>query len=413
MLLKNATYLNDSFQVVKGNLLIEDGKVSVLTSPCHHNEVVDCSDYVIIPGLYNAHFHGYSLLAKGIARDMKIEDWCNDTAQGKAQTKFFENIDKLSKEDYQFVLMKAYIEMVKQGIVFASESEPSNWPESAAEALNNVGLKGFVDCYGDIESYYDRKIGRISFGTHLLEEEDITDETLKTCEDNKKRFDALYLTHCMENDWRRDLIYSNYGKSSVELYHERGLLDSQTVLFHGVHLQENDIDILSETGASIVHCPVSNLWTGAGIAPVHNLLVKGANVCIGTDYGSVDIWETMKMAYLLLKSNGPIQQNTADTIFKMASYNGAIAYQQDAHGLIQDGFTADLVFIKKDQAIPEIHTTNFSTIVHNLLMETKQESITHVMVDGEWIMYDQKLTKIDEHTINQAYNRILTNVYND
>lgn len=411
MLLKNATYLNEEFEVVKGHLLIKDGRVSILTSPCDHNEVVDCSDYVIIPGLYNAHFHGYSLLAKGIARDMKIEDWCNDTAQGKIKTKFFENIDKLSKEEYQTVLMKAYIEMVKNGIVFASESEPSNWPEAAEEALSKVGLKGFVDCYNEIESYYHKKAGRVSFGTHLLEEEDITDEALETCADYKKKFDTIYLTHCMENDWRKELIYANYGKSSVEMYQERGLLDGKTVLFHGVHLQEKDIDILVETRASVVHCPVSNLWTGAGIAPVNSMLEKGVTVSIGTDYGSVDIWETMRMAYLLLKSNGPIQQNSADTIFKMASQNGAVAYHQDGHGVIKDRFAADLVFIKKDPSIPEFHTTDFSTILHNLLMETKKEFIKHVMVDGEWVMYNNEIMKIDEYTINKAYNKIVTNVY--
>ena len=73
-----------------------------------------------------------------------------------------------------------------------------------------------------------------------------------------------------------DLIYSQYGKSSIELYKEQGLLDNKTIFFHGVHLNEIDIDLLAEAGSSVVHCPVSNLSTGAGIAPsVSSMLEKG------------------------------------------------------------------------------------------------------------------------------------------
>jgi 5-methylthioadenosine/S-adenosylhomocysteine deaminase len=56
------------------------------------------------------------LLAKGIARDIKIEDWCNESSQGEVQKRLFDNLDKLSSSDYQLILMKAYIEMVKQGL---------------------------------------------------------------------------------------------------------------------------------------------------------------------------------------------------------------------------------------------------------------------------------------------------------
>jgi 5-methylthioadenosine/S-adenosylhomocysteine deaminase len=234
---------------------------------------------------------------------------------------------------------------------------------------------------------------------------------LANCVTIKKKYDSIHLTHCMENDWRKDLIFSKYGKSSVELYNERDLLDNKTILFHGVHLNEKDIDILSKTGATVVHCPVSNFWTAAGIAPVSSMLEKGVNVCIGTDYASVDIWETMKVAYFLLKNNAPIQRFMAEDVFKMATQNGAAAYHQDSHGSIQNGFAADLVFIKKDSFTPDIHTGDFSTVVHNLLMETSKERIYHVMVDGDWIMFDRKLQTVNEEEINKGYQQMIEKVY--
>ncbi|MFJ7831104.1 amidohydrolase family protein [Peribacillus sp. NPDC097284] len=414
MLLRNATYLNEEYAISRGNLLIHEGKIVTNPSLSEGNasvEEMDCEGYILIPGLYNAHFHGYSLTAQGLQRDMKIEEWCNDSKQGHLQSGYFEKIDALTRREYETICMKAYADMVKKGITFVSESEPSNWPDAIAETINRIGMKGFVDTYEKIPEYHDLQSGQVNFGTHLLEEEDITDETLALCVSSKKDFDSLYTTHGMENQWRRDLIYSQYGKSSIELYKEQGLLDNKTIFFHGVHLNEIDIDLLAEAGSSVVHCPVSNLSTGAGIAPVSSMLEKGLNVCMGTDYASTDLWENMKIAYYLLKTMSPTHPFTAENIWQMATQNGASAYHQNMSGRIKDGFHADLVFIKKNPLIPEVDTDEFSTTVHNLLLETSEPSIHHVMVNGEWIMFNRTLTHVDEEEMNRAYKKILTKVY--
>ncbi|RFU62833.1 amidohydrolase family protein [Peribacillus glennii] len=414
MLLKNAFYLDENLNAVQGNLVIKEGKIVIGEHAGYDEkniETVDCEGYIIIPGLYNSHFHGYSLLAKGLAKDIKIQDWCNDSLQGKIQADFFGKLDHLPSDEYRTVLMKAYVEMIKKGIVFASESEPGNWPDVIAETMENVGLRGLVDSHEKIADFYGKEVGRVSYGTHLLEEEDITDEALSDCERIKKSFDSIHLAHCMENGWRKDLIFAKYGKSSVALYQERNLLDDKTVLFHGVHLNEDDIGKLAVKGASVVHCPVSNFWSGAGVAPVAKMLDKGVNVCIGTDYASVDIWETMKVAYYLLKNNPSASSFTAEDVLKMATRNGAGAYRQNSAGSIQNGFSADLVFIKKDPFIPDILSGGFSTVVHNLLMETQEEQIHHVMIGGKWIMFNRKILTVDEEKLNTDYLRIVDKIY--
>ncbi|QOR64824.1 amidohydrolase family protein [Cytobacillus suaedae] len=413
MLLKNASYLDENFNIVEMDLLIRDRKVLINESwEGSTEEIIDCSNYIIIPGLFNSHYHGYSNVAKGLGKDMKIEDWCNESIQGEIQKKLFENIGNLSEMEYQIVCMKGYIDMVKNGVTFVSESSSGNNPRVVAEGLSKVGLRGIVDTYDQIEEYYLKQIGEVSFATHLLEEEDITDIAIQDCINKKDKYpSSFFLTHCMENDWRKDLIYSSYQKSSIKLYNEKKLLDDRTVLYHGVYLDEEDFDLLTNSGASIVHCPVSNFWTGAGIAPINNMLEKGINVCIGTDYGSVDIWESMKVAYLLLKNNVNINRFKAEDIFQMATLNGAKAYHQVSLGSIQHGFYADLVFIEKDEFIPSINTSHFSTILHNLLMDLKEERIHHVMINGEWIMRDRNLQMIDEAEINEKYKRIVDKLF--
>lgn len=414
MLLKNASYLDENWNVVRGDLIIEDGviKKGYENNIENDDNLIDCHDYIIIPGLFNAHFHGYSFLAKGLAKEMKIESWCNDTVQGKIQTKFFENLDQLSSEEYEWVCLKANAEMVKKGITFVSENEPAYWPELVAGAIEKIGMRGILDTHTNIEYYYQKTVGNVSFGTHLLEEEDITEEKLEDCVRKKHEFDTIFMTHCMENDWRKDIIYKNFGRSSIELYKEKGLLDEKTILYHGVHMNEKDIEIVAEANASVVHCPNSNLWSGAGMAPISSMLEKEVNVCLGTDFASVDIWETMKTSYYLLKLGSPFNRYQAVDIFMMATVNGAKAYQQKRLGAIKEGYKADLVFIKKDSLIPQVNREEFSTIVHNLLFETREEHIHHVMIDGKWVMFDRELLTMDEKELDKNFINVLEKVYN-
>ncbi|MEH7504807.1 amidohydrolase family protein [Neobacillus drentensis] len=119
----------------------------------------------------------------------------------------------------------------------------------------------------------------------------------------------------------------------------------------------------------------------------------------------------MKTAYYLLKVNSKVDRFQAEDVFKMATVNGAKAYDAESFGTIKQGNKADLVFIKKDQLIPNIDDSNFSTIVHNLLFETKEDQIRHVMIDGKWVMFDRKLLTIDEKVIDENYKNIIDKVY--
>lgn len=216
------------------------------------------------------------------------------------------------------------------------------------------------------------------------------------------------MTHCLENEWRLKIVKSKFGKSSIDLYNDMNLLDDKTVLFHGVYMSEDDIELVAKHNSSVVHCPLSNLDTGAGVADVNFMLEKGVNVCLGTDYSHTNVWELMRLTYYLLKINNPVNKYSAEDIFRMATVNGAKAYKlQDDIGQIKNGYKADLVFIKKDTNLePLLNKVNFSTYLYNLLFYSKADSVKHVMIDGKWIMKDRKLITVDERKIVNNYNQI-------
>ncbi|GAA3720430.1 amidohydrolase family protein [Salinicoccus jeotgali] len=408
MKLKNVTYLNSNMKFETQSIEIQNGEIRLNINDANDEEAIDCSDYFVIPGLVNAHFHSYSPLTKGLMKEMPLQDWSNDTEQGKVQQLFFEYIDnEVSEEAFLCVAQKSYIDMVKNGVTFVSDSDPQS-PKLLSDAINEIGIRGIVDAYEEIGDYYSRSDGNVLFGTHLLEEEDFTNTELNNLKDTKDKYNPIMMTHCLENEWRSNIVKSDFGRSSIDIYNELGLLDDKTVLFHGVYMSKNDIDLVAKHKSSVVHCPISNLDTGAGVADVSYMLETGVNVCLGTDYSHTDMWELMKLTYYLLKINNPVNKYTAEDIFKMATLNGAKAYGlQEGIGKIKDGYKADLVFIKKSQDLePLLNNEAFSNYLHNLLFHSNEGSVQHVMVDGKWIMKDRELLTIDEGKIESIYNHI-------
>src|SRR5699024_1110190 len=172
--------------------------------------------------------------------------------------------------------------MVKSGVTFVSNTEPQS-PQLLSDVMNEIGIRGIIDTYEEIGEYYNKSEGNILFGTHLLEEEDMTNVELLNLKETKDKYNTIMMTHCLENEWRLNIVNSKFGKSSIDLYNEMDLLDDKTVLCHRVYMSREDIELVAKQKSSVVHCPLSNLDTGAGVADVNSMLEKDVNVCLGTD----------------------------------------------------------------------------------------------------------------------------------
>lgn len=421
LLLTNATYIDKAQKVAKGNMFITDGVIKIINDAdfCveeyNTSEIIDCSKYIIIPGLINGHYHNGSLLAKGLSKEIAINEWEGESLQGKLQSTLFQSLDEgLTEDDYFTICLKGYMDLIKNGVTFVSDSGTSDrTPDYLIKAMNLLGIRGVIDVEDKVGQYLADKSQDILFTGHLPEEEDINEEALAKCKKVIEKHNPIMMTHCLENNWRKELIYERYGKSTVELFDEHNLLNEKTVLFHCVELSAEDIKIIGNRGASIVHCPVSNI-AGGGIANIKDCLAADINVCIGTDWARYDIWEAMRFAYFLLKINTERSAFRAEDVFRMATKNGAKAFGlEEKIGVIQDGSYADLVFLDKTDArlSPLIDDSGFSNVVHNLIIECREDMIEHVMVKGKWVMRKRKLTQVDESSIMKDYERILNKIY--
>jgi len=75
----------------------------------------------------------------------------------------------------------------------------------------------------------------------------------------------------------------------VEYLERLGLVHERLVAVHGVQFDDDDLARLARARATVVACPRSNRWTGAGEPPIERFYASGARVAIGTDsLASVD-----------------------------------------------------------------------------------------------------------------------------
>jgi guanine deaminase len=70
----------------------------------------------------------------------------------------------------------------------------------------------------------------------------------------------------------------------------KSLLGRRTIMAHSVHCQDVELARMAETGTSIAHCPISQLFLGSGTMPWKRTVAAGVNVAAGTDFGGGDEW---------------------------------------------------------------------------------------------------------------------------
>jgi 5-methylthioadenosine/S-adenosylhomocysteine deaminase len=419
VVLKNCYHLGVDYQFHRGDIRITKGTIDALepTIPAHSEEQIDCRGMVLIPGLINAHTHNPAGPGRGLFADSPLEEWCGDSVQGRLQQQVFDYLDTADEAEFRILLLKAYGEYLKQGITFIVDSgQADNAVLQQHAALKEIGLSGCVEAFEAIETMHSVSDEDIIFAGHLPEEEDIDADTLSEVERLRAIPDLPWMSHCLETPHRLGIIRDLAGCSTVRFFDDKGLLDSKTVLFHLVHADDADLEILSKRGVTAVYCPISNAWSGAGQARVEDWIERNINIGLGTDFLLSDIWEVMRTAYYRLKSVPSPERFSVVDVFRMATVGGADAFVNTSkRGRIIEGARADLVFIDaRNPALwPLVDGNGFSTVLYNILMNGGAGIVKHVMNGGEWVVRDSKLVNVDEAEIDREYGRIMRKLYGD
>ncbi|MGI9201665.1 MAG: guanine deaminase [Woeseiaceae bacterium] len=207
-------------------------------------------------------------------------------------------------------------------------------------------------------------------------------------------------SHVSENSseiaWVTDLFPEQ--KSYVDVYQHYGMLGERSILGHGVHLAEHELQTLHDTGTALAHCPTSNLFLGSGLFNIEQAMNPDRPVRVGlaTDLGAGTNFSqlvTMSEAYKIAQLNG--YALSAHHAYYLATRGAANAlYLDDKIGSIEVGMEADLTVLDL-KATPVLgyrmkHTNNLEEALFVLMTLGDDRTSCATYVAGERV-YSREL----------------------
>jgi cytosine/adenosine deaminase-related metal-dependent hydrolase len=410
--------------LVQDDKIVQVGKVTDIKSPEVEFEI-DANGMIVLPGFVDTHVHLAQALIRGCADDTSLVDWLQRFVwplQG--------NFDS---EDGRVSAELCMLEMIKSGTTTFLESllHSRYGFDGIAESLKKSGMRGTLSktvmglpgygssegimhpgmieepetCLREVEGNFKRWNGtangriRVWYGARSLG--GCTRELYKRIADGAARLGTGVTMHLGEVQEDVRFAQKQFGKMPAEFMDEVGLVGRNVVFAHGVWLTEKEWRILAKKGATVAHCPSSNMKLASGIASVPEMMRTGVNVSLGCDGGPsnncYDMIREMKTAALLQKARllDPLVMN-AETVLEMATIRGAKALGlQDQIGSIEPGKKADLVLVSMNRP----HLTPAYNPVSHLVYSAEGTDVDSVIIDGEIIMQDRAVKTLDEGRI--------------
>ncbi|MEJ2400991.1 MAG: TRZ/ATZ family hydrolase [Xanthomonadales bacterium] len=377
---------------------------------------VELPGHVLLPGLVNAHTHAPMSLLRGYADDMALTTWLQEHIWPAERR-------HVAPEFVRDGTRLAVAEMLRSGTTCFNDMY--FFPDATIDVCREVGMRASIGItIIEFESAWATSVDRyIEKGLALLDAwgadpllrftlsphspYTVSDDTLaRIAALSRERALPVHI-HLLETEWEIKQSYQQHDVHPVSRLEQQGLLNERLQAVHMVHTSADDIAKIAATGASVVHCPQSNLKLASGFCPVGALLDAGVNVAIGTDGAAsnndLDLLAETQTAALLAKAvAGDARVLSAGQALEIMTLNGARALgMADDIGSIEAGKQADLCAI--DLATPA--TQPLHNVVSQLLYAASSGQVSDVWVAGRRVLNSGRLTTIDESEVLASAER--------
>ncbi len=379
--------------------LIRDGRFAEIApgiAPPAGVEVLDAKGRILAPAFYNAHTHSAMSIMRGLADDLRLEVWLNEHIWP------FEA--KLTEDDVRRGVRLAVEEMIRSGTVFFNDMY---WmPDVALRVADEAGMRAVIGpCLisnplakftraEELEEAY-RHVAHphllaLAHAPHAVYS---ADERLLRETAEKARADGRVIhVHASETRTEVDDCLKAHGMTPVAWLDRCGLLTERTVLAHGVHLSDDDIRLVRDRHAVVVHNPCSNYKLCSGQFDFRRVVeAGGCRVALGTDgcasNNNLSFFDEMKLAALNAKiQSGDPECGKAADVWRIATQGGAEAFGLDG-GVIAVGKLGDALLL--DPATPALNPLR--DLASALVYAADTSCVDTVVCDGRVLMADKVL----------------------
>ena len=355
---------------------------------------LDLPNHILAPGFVNAHCHAAMTLLRGAADDLPLQRWLTERIWPMEGALVDEHFVRVGTQ-------LAAAEMLLGGtttcvdMYFYSKAAALSFLSLGQRAVLALPVIDFATRYAaDVDAYITTGLQvRDEFAGEPLLSFALAPHAPYTAADSTFQKVLAYAcelgipvhTHLQETAQEVSDALAQCGERPTARLARLGVLSPDFFAAHGVHLNATDIATLAQHGASVVHCPSSNLKLASGLAPIAALLKAGVNVGLGTDGAAsnnrLDMFEEMRLAALI----GKVQANDASAVtaaqaLHMATLGGALASGIGDHvGSLETGKAADMIAVSL--AAPSMQPL-FDPVSHFVYAAARAD-LTHVWVAGQ------------------------------
>ena len=415
--------LKDYALVIKDAKIIDILKNTECRQKYPDANIIDKTRHIVIPGLINAHTHSPMNLLRGLADDLPLMQWLQNHIWPAEQQWVSPQFVRAGTE-------LAIAEMLLSGTTCFNDMY--FFPQDSAEVCDQTGIRAvlgqividFPSAYAaDADEYFSRGLAlyqqyqqhdRIYTALAPHAPYSVNDDNLRRVGQLAQEYALPVHMHVHET---RDEIQGSlkqYQMRPLQRLAQLGLLNSQMLAVHMVHINSQDRELVARHKPAIVHCQQSNMKLASGSTPVNHFLQDNLTVCLGTDSvasnNTLDMFVEMKTVALMGKANtANAAFMPAVQVLEMATINAARALGLDQWiGSVEVGKYADLCALDLDHvnAIPLYHPHS------HLIYSASSRQVSDVWVHGTQLLDNYQLTRIDTEKLFTTIAKWQTKIQN-
>jgi len=392
---------------IRGERILAVGSRREIDRAYQAGQRLDRPDALIAPGLINTHTHAPMVLLRGIADDLRLQEWLEKYI-------FPAEARNVTPDFVRWGTRLACLEMLSGGT--STFTDMYYFEDVIAETAKECGMRGVLGetIIGfpspDAKTPADALRLTEKFLTRFHDDSLITpapaphaiytnsDETLREARMLANRYSAPLLIHLSETKKENDDTLAKRGKTPTAALDEIGVFNGRTLAAHAVWTSDADLEILRARHVGIAHCPSSNMKLASGVAPVVKMLALDLAVGLGPDgpagsNNDLDMFEEMDLASKLQKvTTGDPQALPARQAIEMATIGGARALGMEKEiGSLEPGKRADMIVVRLDRpnAVP------LYDVYSQMVYASKASDVRDVMVNGRQVVRDGQVTTLD------------------
>ena len=425
----------DGAVAVEGNRIVEVGKASDLAPRHADKDVIDARNKVVLPGFIDAHNHPFHSLSKGIVDE------------GESTKRLYRVVfpfeAALTPEEERIGSLGTFIEMIRSGTTTFNDPDGIH-AHPIGEAATEIGMRGILsrstwDTFSKDWAIPERAIETteqaLELGEELVErwhgaENDrirawFSLRTLMTASDRlalgikelADKYGVGIHAHESADRFGGEIMKKVWGMSGIERYRKLGMLDPNLFLVHMGFVTPDEIELLAENDVKVCHCPSANMFGGQGTVAsgaFPRMIQKGMTIGLGTDAGAINGFVDMiRLMYVFVVAHREMGVDrdwmNAYKALEMATIEGARAVLwDDCIGSLEAGKYADIIVVGTDS--PEWHPNPLGNPVAKLVYSADGRSVETVIIDGQVVMADGRITTIDETEVMKEVDTASTAV---